>query len=149
MLATAVTTSPGSTCLANDALKLTTDDVAKTIEEAKAAVELGKANLTLAKRARAKVTTGDRRPDSTMRFARYVDEFKTPTVGAYFDVGNVVEYGYPQEWIRELGKRILKVHIKEYAREKRFKYRLGEGEIDWVAVRAALNGCWVLALCLR
>ena len=55
----------------------------------------------------------------------------------------------PQEWIRELGKRILKVHIKEYKREKRFSYRLGEGGIDWVAVRTALhevgyNG-WVTA----
>ena len=51
---------------------------------------------------------------SPVEFARYIDEFDSPWVGAYFDVGNVVEYGYPQEWIRELGKRILKVHIKEY-----------------------------------
>ena len=69
---------------------------------------------------------------SAPEFARYVDEFATPTVGAYFDVGNVVEFGYPQEWIRELGKRILKIHIKEYAKAKRFSYPLGEGkEIDW------------------
>ena len=64
---------------------------------------------------------------SAPEFARYVDEFGTPAVGAYFDVGNVVEYGYPQEWIRELGKRILKIHIKEYAKKKRFDYPLGEG----------------------
>ena len=71
-------------------------------------------------------------------FARYLDEFQSPAIGAYFDVGNVVEYGYPQEWIRELGPRILKVHIKEYAKAKRFDYPLGEGkEIDWPAVRAA------------
>ena len=75
---------------------------------------------------------------SAPEFARYVDEFDTPAVGAYFDVGNVVEYGYPQEWIRELGKRILKIHIKEYAKAKRFAYPLGEGEIDWPAVRSAL-----------
>jgi hexulose-6-phosphate isomerase len=75
---------------------------------------------------------------SPVEFARYIDEFESPWVGAYFDVGNVVEFGYPQEWIRELGKRILKVHIKEYARPKRFEYRLGEGDIDWVAVRSAL-----------
>ena len=55
-----------------------------------------------------------------------------------FDVGNVVEYGYPEEWIRELGKRILKVHVKEYAKPKRFNYKLGEGEIDWPAVHQAL-----------
>ena len=76
---------------------------------------------------------------SPVEFARYIDEFESPWVGAYFDVGNVVEYGYPQEWIRELGKRILKIHIKEYAKRQRFNYRLGEGkEIDWPAVRSAL-----------
>jgi len=75
---------------------------------------------------------------SPVEFARYIDEFASPWVGAYFDVGNIVEYGYPEEWIRELGKRILKVHIKEYAKAKRFDYRLGEGEIDWNAVRTAL-----------
>jgi L-ribulose-5-phosphate 3-epimerase len=76
---------------------------------------------------------------SPPEFARYIDEFDSPWIGAYFDVGNVVEYGYPQEWIRELGKRILKVHIKEYAKEKRFSYPLGEGDIDWPAVRQALH----------
>ena len=76
---------------------------------------------------------------SPLEFARYIDEFESPWVGAYFDVGNVVEFGYPEEWIRELGKRILKVHIKEYKKDKRFNYRLGEGEIDWVAVRTALS----------
>lgn len=75
---------------------------------------------------------------SPVEFARYIDEFESPWVGAYFDVGNVVEFGYPQEWIRELGKRILKIHIKEYKKDKRFGYLLGEGEIDWPAVRAAL-----------
>jgi hexulose-6-phosphate isomerase len=75
---------------------------------------------------------------SPIEFARYIDEFESPTVGAYFDVGNVVEFGYPQEWIRTLGKRILKIHIKEYAKPKRFDYLLGEGEIDWNDVRQAL-----------
>ena len=76
---------------------------------------------------------------SPVEFARYIDEFESPWVSAYFDVGNVVEFGFPEQWIHELGKRILKVHIKEYAKDKRFKYRLGEGEIDWALVRAALN----------
>jgi len=75
---------------------------------------------------------------SPIEFARYIDEFESPAVGAYFDVGNIVEYAYPQEWIRELGQRILKVHIKEYAKPKRFGYPLGEGEIDWPEVKQAL-----------
>ena len=72
---------------------------------------------------------------SPVEFARYIDEFGSPTVGAYFDVGNIVEYGFPEEWIRELGKRILKIHIKEYAKPKRFDYKLGEGR-DRLAGRA-------------
>jgi L-ribulose-5-phosphate 3-epimerase len=76
---------------------------------------------------------------SAPEMARYIDEFQSDSVGAYFDVGNVVEYGFPQEWIRELGKRILKIHIKEYAKPKRFDYPLGEGEIDWKEVAAALR----------
>ena len=76
---------------------------------------------------------------SPIEFARYIDEFQSPTVGAYFDVGNIVEYAYPQEWIRELGKRIMKIHIKEYAKKNRFSYPLGEGEIDWPAVKQALT----------
>lgn len=71
-------------------------------------------------------------------FADYVDNFRSRWVGAYFDVGNVVEYGFPQEWIRTLGHRIMKVHIKEYAKAKRFSYPLGEGEIDWPEVTRAL-----------
>lgn len=85
-----------------------------------------------------------------IEFARYIDEFRTPVVGAYFDVGNVVEYGYPEHWIQELGPRILKVHVKEYAKPKRFDYKLGEGgEIDWPAVRRAFDSVgyhgWITA----
>lgn len=75
---------------------------------------------------------------SPIEFARYVDEFESPWVKAYFDVGNVVEFGYPQEWIRVLGPRIAKIHVKEYAKPKRFDYALGEGEVDWNEVRQAL-----------
>jgi hexulose-6-phosphate isomerase len=76
---------------------------------------------------------------SAPEMARYVDQFQSPAVKAYFDVGNVVEYGYPQEWIRTLGPRIAKIHVKEYAKKNRFDYALGKGgEIDWAEVRQAL-----------
>ena len=41
---------------------------------------------------------------SPLEFARYVDEFDSPRLKAYFDVGNVVFYGFPQDWIRVLGR---------------------------------------------
>ena len=83
---------------------------------------------------------------SPMEFARYIDAFESEWVGAYFDVGNVVNFGWPEHWISILGDRILKLDIKEYSREKRdeegpyagFRVELGEGDVDWEAVVAAL-----------
>ena len=83
---------------------------------------------------------------SPLEFAQYIDGFDSPWIGAYFDVGNVVNYGWPEHWIRILGARILKLDVKEYSREKRdaegpyagFRVPLGEGDCDWPAVRAAL-----------
>lgn len=51
---------------------------------------------------------------SPLEFARYVDEFESPYVRAYFDVGNVTSIGFPPDWIRTLGSRLLKVHIKKF-----------------------------------
>jgi hexulose-6-phosphate isomerase len=63
-------------------------------------------------------------------------------VRAYFDVGNVVLYGFPQDWIRTLGSRIVKLHVKDFALDRnnsRYAWvNLGEGDIDWPEVRRAL-----------
>jgi L-ribulose-5-phosphate 3-epimerase len=77
---------------------------------------------------------------SPLEFASYVDSFNSPSVRAYFDVGNVVINGYPQDWIRILGPRIAKLHIKDFKfakREAQF-VPLREGEIDWPEVYKAL-----------
>lgn len=77
---------------------------------------------------------------SPLEFARYVDDFQSPWIRAYFDVGNVAITGYPQDWIRILGKRIVKLHIKDFSFKKRVAEftPLLEGEIDFKAVHAAL-----------
>jgi L-ribulose-5-phosphate 3-epimerase len=79
---------------------------------------------------------------SPVEFARYVDDFESPWVRAYFDVGNVVLYAFPQDWIRTLGPRIVKIHLKDFnfdRRNGRFAWKnLGEGDIDWPEVRRAL-----------
>jgi len=76
---------------------------------------------------------------SPLEMARYVDEFASPWVMAYLDVGNMVFYGYPQDWIRTLGKRIHRVHLKDFrVHEEKLDWRnLGEGAIDWPEVRKA------------
>jgi len=84
---------------------------------------------------------------SPLEAARYVDEFNSPAVGWHFDVGNVITYGWPEQWIRILGKRIQKLHIKEFSRKKRdtqglrhgFDAALGEGDDDWPSIMKALD----------
>jgi len=81
---------------------------------------------------------------SPLEMARYVDEFKSPWIKSYFDVGNVVIFGYPQDWIHTLGRRFVKVHIKDFKVlshgfspfQTEF-VNLGDGDIDWAAVRQA------------
>ena len=77
---------------------------------------------------------------SPLEFAHYVDQFQSPWVRAYFDVGNVVLTGYPQDWIRTLGKRIVKLHLKDFKFQKRTAgfVPLREGEIDWKEIHKAL-----------
>lgn len=77
---------------------------------------------------------------SPMEFSQYLDEFESETITAYFDVGNIVLYGYPQHWIRSLGSRISKVHVKGFnANESRFTYLIEDCTIDWNAVMAAFE----------
>jgi len=84
---------------------------------------------------------------SPMEAARYVDQFDHPMVGWYFDVGNVVRYGWPEHWIEALGDRIFKLDIKEYSRKKQtdegiwkgFDVELLEGDCNWPEVNKALE----------
>jgi L-ribulose-5-phosphate 3-epimerase len=84
---------------------------------------------------------------SPLEAARYVDEFNSPMVGWHFDVGNVINYGWPEQWIRILGRRIQKLHIKEYSLKRRdqeglrkgFDVAFLEGDNDWPAVMKALD----------
>jgi len=84
---------------------------------------------------------------SPLEAARYVDEFNTSAVGWHFDVGNILNYGWPEQWIRTLGKRIQKIHIKEFSRKRRdneglwkgFDVKLLEGDNNWPAVMQAVD----------
>ena len=84
---------------------------------------------------------------SPLEAARYVDEFNSPAIGWHFDVGNVINYGWPEQWIHILGKRIQKLHIKEYSRAKRdktgpssgFNVKYLEGDNDWPTIMKALD----------
>ena len=76
---------------------------------------------------------------SPLEFARYVDELDSPWLKAYFDVGNVIVYGYAQDWIRTLGDRIVKIHLKDFKRKGYQWTNLLEGDVNWKQVRSALD----------
>ena len=79
---------------------------------------------------------------------QYVDDFKNEHVGAYFDSSNMIKYGVPSaEWIRKLGKRMLKFDLKAYSKAKAkeagnegagFRVEIGEGDEDWPEILKAL-----------
>ncbi|HMD40681.1 MAG TPA: sugar phosphate isomerase/epimerase family protein [Candidatus Acidoferrum sp.] len=76
---------------------------------------------------------------SPLEMNKYIDELQSPWIKAWFDVGNVVLYGYPQDWIRTLGKSIYKVHLKDFKRKDGgYSWvNLGDGDVDWAAVKQA------------
>lgn len=84
---------------------------------------------------------------SPMEAASFIDQFKSPYVGFYFDCGNVLVYGWPEQWIKILGRRLVKVHIKEFSRKiadkqgrgAGFDVKLQEGDVNWSAVMKALD----------
>jgi len=86
---------------------------------------------------------------SPLEARRYVDQFDSACVKFYFDTGNVMIHGWPEQWIRELGGRIWRVHIKEFSRKAAdekgrragFEAPLGEGDVDWPRVLEALREC--------
>jgi len=89
---------------------------------------------------------------SPLELARFVDEMESPWAGIYFDVGNVLRTGFPEHWISILGQRIKRVHFKDFrlaADNISGFVNLLEGDVNWPAVREALNGIqydsWVTA----
>ena len=76
---------------------------------------------------------------SPIEFSRYIDEVGSEYVAAYFDVGNILLYGYPQHWIRSLGSKIKKVHVKGFkVGPKSFTYLL-DSDINWTEVMKAFK----------
>jgi L-ribulose-5-phosphate 3-epimerase len=84
---------------------------------------------------------------SPLEAAAYCDSFKSPMVRWHFDCGNVINFGFAEQWARVLGPRIANVHVKEYSRKLRdtggpfagFDVPLLEGDTDWPAVMAAFD----------
>jgi len=84
---------------------------------------------------------------SPIEAARYVDEFKSPAVAWHLDLGNIGRYGWAEHWVRVLGKRISRLHLKEWNNKrmneeglrKGFGDKLLEGTNNWAAIMRALD----------
>lgn len=79
---------------------------------------------------------------SPLEMARFVDEIGSPYVCSYFDVGNVLNFGYPEQWIETLGSRIRRVHVKDFRTSVGNHggfVQLLEGDVNWPVVVAALR----------
>jgi hexulose-6-phosphate isomerase len=75
---------------------------------------------------------------SPLEMRAFVDQFQSPWLQAHFDIGNVMQFGYPQDWILTLGPRIKRMHIKDFQlRSNQFVAPM-EGDVDWPAVMDAL-----------
>lgn len=89
---------------------------------------------------------------SPLEMKQFIDSFGSERVGAYFDVGNALAFGYPEHWIEVLGSAIKRVHFKDYRRNVGSADGFCDilsGDVNWPAVMAALKGAsysgWVAA----
>jgi len=84
---------------------------------------------------------------SPVEAVHYLDQFRSPFVKFYFDCGNILVYGWPEQWINILGKRIARIHIKEFSNKlanskgkwEGFNVKLGDGDVNWPAVMRSLD----------
>ena len=84
---------------------------------------------------------------SPLEACRYIDQFNSPFVKFYFDIGNILVYGWPEQWIRILNNRIGRIHIKEFSKKiadkqgrgAGFEAPLTEGDVNWAKVINALR----------
>ncbi len=71
--------------------------------------------------------------------AQFVDEVGSEWVGIYLDTANMMAYGHPEQWIRALGSRIKRVHVKDFDRSKHAFVELMDGDTDWLLVMGELH----------
>ena len=91
---------------------------------------------------------------SPLEACRYIDQFNSKAIGFYFDCGNIMAFGFPEQWVRILGNRIHRIHVKEYNREisnnegryKGFNVKLGDGDVNWARIieeaKKSYRGQW-------
>ncbi|WP_313512811.1 sugar phosphate isomerase/epimerase family protein [Sphingobacterium sp.] len=77
----------------------------------------------------------------------FLDKINHPLVGWYFDLGNILRYGWPDHWLEVLGDKVFKLHVKEYSKKimneeglgKGFNVELTQGDVNWSQVMKTIK----------
>lgn len=77
----------------------------------------------------------------------FLDKIDHPLVGWYFDLGNILRYGWPDHWLEVLGDKVFKLHVKEYSKKimneqglgKGFNVELTQGDVNWSQVMKTIK----------
>jgi hexulose-6-phosphate isomerase len=80
---------------------------------------------------------------SPLEMKKFIDEINNPNVGLYFDAGNVLQFGYPEQWVKILGEKIFKVHVKDFRKDIGNIHgftNLLQGDINWKKLMWYLKG---------
>ena len=88
---------------------------------------------------------------SPIEMRMYIEQFNSKFVGSYFDCGNILVYGWPEQWIKTLGERVVRIHIKEFSkqiadkqgRSAGFGVKLTEGDVRWKEVMQEIKGSYM------
>jgi L-ribulose-5-phosphate 3-epimerase len=76
---------------------------------------------------------------SPLEYRRFLDEVDCPSIGFFFDTGNMAIQGFPEQWLKIIGRHLKKVHFKDFRRRDSAWLPLGEGDVDFAAVMAELR----------
>ncbi|MCP4403824.1 MAG: sugar phosphate isomerase/epimerase [bacterium] len=76
-------------------------------------------------------------------FAHFVRSCDSKWIQSYYDIGNHVKYAPSEEWIRALGKTIVKCHVKDFKLNANGRggdwANIRDGSVNWPAVRKELD----------
>lgn len=78
---------------------------------------------------------------SPLEYRHFIEEIGSEYVKAWFDVGNVVLFAYPQDWIRTLNEQIVRIDVKDFKMgDGKYDFtKLLDGSVDWAEVMKAFD----------
>ncbi len=76
---------------------------------------------------------------SPLEMNNFIEKFNSKYVKSYFDVANVLIYGYPENWIKILKDKIVKIHLKDFITSNFEFTTILQGDVNWYGVMKELK----------